>query len=128
MEIIQVVVIGLVATALILIVKEYRPEIALQLSIVVGILILSVVIGYISEAINVLISLAIQADTNLVFLEILLRVIGIAYIAEFGSQVCRDAGEGSIAGKIEFAAKTLILVMSLPIIRAVMENIVIFLP
>jgi stage III sporulation protein AD len=128
MEIIQVVVIGLVATALILIVKEYRPEIALQLSIVVGILILSVVIGYISEAINVLISLAIQADINLVFLEILLRVIGIAYIAEFGSQVCRDAGEGSIAGKIEFAAKTLILVMSLPIIRAVMENIVIFLP
>jgi stage III sporulation protein AD len=128
MEIIQVVVIGLVATALILIVKEYRPEIALQLSIVVGILILSVVIGYISEAINVLISLAIQADINLVFLEILLRVIGIAYIAEFGSQVCRDAGEGSIAAKIEFAAKTLILVMSLPIIRAVMENIVIFLP
>ncbi|MGI6097026.1 MAG: stage III sporulation protein AD [Dethiobacteria bacterium] len=128
MEIIQVVVIGLVATALILIVKEYRPEIALQLSIVVGILILSVVIGYISEAINVLISLAIQADINLVFLELLFRVIGIAYIAEFGSQVCRDAGEGSIAGKIEFAAKTLILVMSLPIIRAVMENIVIFLP
>ncbi|MGQ0512778.1 SpoIIIAC/SpoIIIAD family protein, partial [Bacillus sp. D-CC] len=46
----------------------------------------------------------------------LLTIIGIAYIAEFGAQITKDAGQGAIASKIELAGKILILVMAIPII------------
>lgn len=128
MEIAQIVGIGLIATVFILVVKEYRPELALQMSVVVGVFIFFIVLGYVRDVISVLIDLSVRADINLIFLEILLRIIGIAYIAEFGAQVCRDAGEGSTAGKIEFAAKILILVIALPIVTAVIESIINFLP
>ena len=54
--------------------------------------------------------------------------MGIAYIAEFGAQVCKDAGEGSIAAKIELAAKILVVVLALPIIVAILESILRLIP
>ena len=65
---------------------------------------------------------------NYMYLQTILKIIGIAYIAEFGSQVCRDAGEGAVANKIEFAAKVLIMVMAVPIIALVLDTIVRLLP
>ena len=64
----------------------------------------------------------------MVYLNTLLKIMGIAYLAEFGSQICRDAGEGVIAGKVEFAGKLLILVMALPLLAAVLETILNFVP
>ena len=61
-------------------------------------------------------------------LETVLKIIGIAYIAEFGAQVTRDAGQGSIAAKIELAGKVLILIMAIPIINVIIETIVKFFP
>ena len=55
-------------------------------------------------------------------------MIGVAYLAEFGAQVCRDAGENSIAAKIEFAGKIIILIMAVPILMAVLESIISFIP
>ncbi|NLA05696.1 MAG: stage III sporulation protein AD, partial [Firmicutes bacterium] len=68
------------------------------------------------------------AGINLVYLQTLLRVIGIAYLAEFGAQVCRDAGEGSIASRVELAAKVIILVMAVPVIIEIMESVLGMIP
>jgi len=65
---------------------------------------------------------------NLVFLETILKIIGIAYIAEFGAQMTRDAGQGAIASKIELAGKVLILVMAVPIIQIIIETVIDLLP
>ena len=54
-------------------------------------------------------------------METLLKIIGIAYIAEFGAQITKDAGQGAIASKIELAGKILILVMAIPILTVVMK-------
>ncbi len=62
------------------------------------------------------------------FLETILKIIGIAYIAEFGAQVTRDAGQDSIASKIELAGKVLIMVMAIPIITVMIETIIQILP
>ncbi|NLC37881.1 MAG: stage III sporulation protein AD, partial [Clostridia bacterium] len=51
-----------------------------------------------------------------------------AYIAEFGAQVCRDAGETAIASRVEFAAKVLIIVLAIPIVVAILETIIRLLP
>jgi stage III sporulation protein AD len=124
MDILQIVGLGLVATFLTLVVKEQKPIFALIVAMVTGIIIFLYLIGKISEVIQVLERMAVQANVNLVYLETVLKIIGIAYVAEFGAQVTRDAGQGAIASKIELAGKVLILVMAIPIITVIIETII----
>lgn len=128
MEIVQIVGLGLIATILALVVKEQKPIFAFLIAIVSGMIIFYFLIDKISEVIRVLERLAVQADLNLVFLETILKIIGIAYIAEFGAQVTRDAGQGAIASKIELAGKVLILILAVPIVQIIIETIIHLLP
>ncbi|MFK7697198.1 stage III sporulation protein AD [Paenibacillus sp. HJGM_3] len=128
MEIIQVVGLGFIVTILALILKEQKPLFAFLLSTVTGIFIFLFLIGKISAVIQVLEQLAAHSNINLVFLKTILKIIGIAYIAEFGSQIVRDAGQESIASKIELAGKVIIMVMAIPIITVIVETVVKLLP
>ncbi|UYZ11901.1 stage III sporulation protein AD [Brevibacillus sp. WF146] len=128
MEIVQIVGLGLVATILALVIKEQKPMFAFLLALASGVFIFYFLIGKIAEVIRILERLAVQADLNLVFLETILKIIGIAYIAEFGAQMTRDAGQGAIASKIELAGKVLILVMAVPIIQIIIETVMNLLP
>jgi stage III sporulation protein AD len=65
---------------------------------------------------------------NQLFLATILKIIGIAYITEFGAQVTRDAGQESIAAKIELAGNILIMVMAIPIITVIIETVMQILP
>ncbi|MDA8442545.1 MAG: stage III sporulation protein AD [Peptococcaceae bacterium] len=124
MDVLQIVGFALVATILIVVVKNQRPEIALQISVVAGIVIFLMVVSKIKAIIDVLNDLANHAGVNSYYLTIILKIVGVAYIAEFGAQVCRDAGEGAIATKVEFAGKIMVLVLALPIIVAILESVV----
>ncbi|PTX53918.1 stage III sporulation protein AD [Melghirimyces profundicolus] len=128
MEIIQVVGLGLVATFLILVIKEQKPVFAFLLATFTGVVIFLSLVGKIADVIGILTKLAEKARVNSIFLETVLKIIGIAYIAEFGAQVTRDAGQGSIASKIELAGKILIMVMAIPIITMMIETVVQILP
>ncbi|HPU00263.1 MAG: stage III sporulation protein AD [Firmicutes bacterium] len=128
MEIVQVVGLGLIAALLVLILKEYRPELAMQVSLIAGAIIMLLVVDRIVGAVHVITETAVAAGINLVYLQTLLRVIGIAYLAEFGAQICRDAGEGSIASRVELAAKVIILVMAVPVIVEIMESVLRMIP
>jgi stage III sporulation protein AD len=128
MEIVQIVGLGLVATILTLVIKEQKPMFAFLLAVVSGVIIFSFLIDKIAEVIRILERLAVQADLHLVFLETILKIIGIAYIAEFGAQMTRDAGQTAIATKIEMAGKVLILVMAVPIIQIIIETVIDLLP
>jgi len=128
MEIIQIVGLGFIATILIVILKEQKPQFAFLITIFTGVTIFLFLIGKIATIILVLERLAVQSNVNMVFLETILKIIGIAYIAEFGAQITKDAGQGAIASKIELAGKILILVMAIPIISAIIETIIHLLP
>lgn len=128
MEILQVIGLGLIVTILTLIIKEQKPQFAFLLATVTGVIIFLFLIGKISEVIRVLEKMAVQANINLVFLGTIMKIIGIAYIAEFGAQITRDAGQGAIASKIELAGKVLIMVMAIPIITVIIETIIKLLP
>jgi len=123
-EIIQIVGLGLIATVLILIIKEQKPMFAFLLAAFTGILIFLFLIGKIASVIEVLHNLAQQSGVNMVFLKTILKIIGIAYIAEFGAQIVRDAGQESIASKIELSGKILIMVMAIPIITVIIETVI----
>ncbi|MBD0380728.1 stage III sporulation protein AD [Paenibacillus sedimenti] len=128
MEIIQIVGLGLIVTILSLIIKEQKPIFAFLLAAFTGVMIFLFLIGKISSVIQVLEDLAQKSNINMVFLKTILKIIGVAYIAEFGAQIVRDAGQESIASKIELSGKILIMVMAIPIITVIIETVVKLLP
>jgi len=128
MEIVQIVAIGFIVTVLILVIRERQPLFAFLLTAFTGILIFIFLLGRIGEVVETLELLAEESNVNSVFLKTLLKIIGIAYIAEFGAQTVRDAGQEAVAAKIELAGKILIMVMAVPIIAAIIETIMKLLP
>lgn len=128
MEIIQIVGISLVTTILVVLIRQEKPEIAIQLGIVLGVIIFLRMIDKVIAVVNILLDLSKKADIDSLYLSTILKIVGISYIAEFGSQICKDAGSSSIAAKIEFSAKIIILVLSAPILLAVMDLLIKILP
>ncbi|MEO2207105.1 stage III sporulation protein AD [Paenibacillus pabuli] len=128
MEIIQVVGLALIATVLILIIKEQKPMFAFLIAAATGIVIFMLLIGKIGAVIEVLKRLAENSGMENIYLKTVLKIIGIAYIAEFGAQIVRDAGQESIASKIELAGKVLILVLAIPIISIIIETVMKLMP
>jgi stage III sporulation protein AD len=127
-DILQVVGIGFLATVLILVIREQKPMFAYLLAAFVGVAIFLAFAGKIDDVVSVLEELADRSGIPAVYLKTMLKIIGIAYIAEFGAQIVRDAGLESIASKIEFAGKMLILVMAVPIISVIVETVLNLLP
>lgn len=128
MEIFQIVAFALVAVVLSVIIRKDRPEIAIQISIVVGIAIFLLLIFKISAVLSLLREIASKINIDSVYLIPILKIAGIAYITTFGAEVCRDAGEGAIASKVEFAGKILIMVLAVPVLMAVLETMLTIMP
>ncbi|MDF2572741.1 MAG: stage sporulation protein [Sporomusa sp.] len=128
MEIIQIIGLGFVVTLLILIIKQQRPELGVQLGLALSAIIFLMVLSKLNVVLDLFRDLAEKANISQMYLNTILKIIGIAYVTEFGAQVCRDAGEGAVAGKIEFAGKILVMVMAVPIIALVLETIVRLIP
>ncbi|NGM81635.1 stage III sporulation protein AD [Paenibacillus sp. 7124] len=128
MDIIQIVGIGLMSTVLILVLKEQKPMFAFLLAAATGILIFLFLIGKIGGVISTLQRLAESSGMETVYLKTVFKIIGIAYIAEFGAQIVRDAGQESIASKIELAGKVLIMTLAVPIIGIIIETVMKLLP
>lgn len=128
MEIWQIVGLALIVTVLCVVLKQIRPEIALQLSILAGAAIFILIISKIKVVVDLLQNLADQANISSYYLIIVLKIVGVAYLAEFGAQICRDAGESALATKIELAAKVGVIVLAIPIIVAITESLVRLVP
>jgi len=127
-EIIKIIGIGLIALVIVIILKQYKPEYALYVSIIAGILILFMAMEKLSGIINLLQSISDNTYINKEFLGILLKITGIAIIAEFAVSICADSGEKAIATKIEIGSKVIIIAMSIPIISSLLELIIEILP
>lgn len=128
MDILKIVGIGLIATTLSVVLKQQKAEFAMQVSIVTGLVIIFFVLDELSYVVKILEDLSRRANLNSLYFSTVLKVIGIAYIAEFGSQISRDAGENSIASKIELGAKVIIMMMSLPILMSILDLIIKIIP
>lgn len=128
MNILQITAIGLITTLLVIIVKQQRPDIAMMISLAAGSVIFILLLGNIKTIVSSVESMAQKANLDSIYITTVLKVIGITYITEFGSQICKDSGEGAIASKIELGGKILIMVLALPILTALLEAVLRILP
>lgn len=128
MDILQIVSLGILTAILYLVIKDLHPTIAYVLVIVAGIIIFLSILEQISSVFELIYYVSNQANLEAVYVETILKVIGIAYIVEIGASMTRDAGLASLATKIELAGKIFIILLAIPIIRSLIETILAFLP
>lgn len=116
MDIFKIILIGFLGTIFCIVLKENRKEIAMIVGLATVVIIMIFGINYISQVIELIKELSIKAGLPNNFLSIILKIIGIAYIVEFASDICKDAGQEAISSKIQFAGKCVILTMGVSII------------
>ncbi len=127
-EVIKIIGIALIALIITIIIKQYRPEFAIYISLVAGVIILALVIGNLTNVINLLKDISTRSGINNKFLGILLKMTGIAILTEFAISICKDAGENAIASKVEIGSKVIIISLSVPIITNLLEVILKLMP
>jgi len=123
MDIIKIVSFALITLLIVIMVKKERPDIALLISLIAGIIVFMFLVSKLTIIVNFLQTLSNKANIDIVYLDTVFKILGIAYLSSFCSEICRDAGESSIASKVEFAGKILILTLAIPILMAVMQTI-----
>ena len=123
MEIIKVVGFAFAAVFIYLLLKDKKSDVAFYVLVVAGILIFMYMIGQRGEVINFIDDIASKANINTVYIEIVFKILAIAYITSFCSEICKDAGASTIASKVEFSGKIMILALAIPILMAVLDSI-----
>lgn len=128
MDVIKIIGVGLIALIIIIIIKQYRPEFTIYVSIAAGVIILLLIVDKLTAIINLLTSLANRTSINNEFLTLLIKITGIAILTEFASSICKDSGETAIASKVDIGGKVIIIALSIPIISSLLETILKILP
>lgn len=123
MNIIQVGILGVVGILFAVQLKQEKSEAAIFLCIAISLIIFANILGYLDQLVGTLkeISGYVQIDSS--YITTLIKMLGITYLAEFSSGICKDAGYQSIATQIEMFGKLTILVLSLPILLALLRTI-----
>lgn len=126
--IIKIIGIGLISLILLVILKQYKKEFAVYISLAAGIIIISLVIGKLSGIIEIIEDLASKTSINMDFIKLLVKITGIAILTEFAVSICKDSGESAIASKVDLGGKIVIMSMSIPIITNLLDTIIKILP
>ncbi|MFP4698409.1 MAG: stage III sporulation protein AD [Eubacteriales bacterium] len=127
MNIIQIAIIGIVSVLLALQFKSRNQEYGVYISLVAAIIIFYFAVDKLEVILTTISKIYEHLSISNIYINILLKIVGIAYIAEFGSQLCKDAGYSAIASQIEIVGKLSILVVSLPILLSIIDTVTMFL-
>lgn len=114
MTVYTVVAVGVLGAVLTLTVRQLKPELGLFVSAAAGILILLLAVAELSGTLDALEALALHYEIPSDYVGLLVKIIGITCLVQFGVQICKDAGESAIASRVEFGGRTLILALTLP--------------
>ncbi len=127
MDVLKIAMIGITGTFLAIILKNSKSEYSMLLSMGTCVCIfvylltkLEIVVDYVAK-----IESALQLDEG--YIKLLMKMIGITYVAQFASEVCKDAGYAAIGTQVEMFGKVSVLFVSMPLMLALLETIGAFL-
>ena len=120
---IKVAMIGVSGVLLAVLLKKQKNEYALYISLGVAVCILLLAVNRLGIVVETVGRLGkyIQIDGS--FVRLLLKMLGITYVAEFAAGICKDAGYANVSTQIEMFAKFSIMALSMPILLALIETI-----
>ena len=117
MDIISVAAIAILTAFLAVILKQYKPEYALAVSVVASVIVLSAVVSFIIPIISELRSMMDSVSIDYKYITVLIKAVGICYITQFASDTCKDAGQTAISNKIELVGKIAICFSAIPLYK-----------
>lgn len=123
MDIIKIGLIGLMGVLLAAPIKSFKAEYGVYIGLAVCLLILTYSVNYFTRILTGMENLQGYLGDNFKYLSILFKAVGAAYVCEFCSSICKDAGYGGIAGQVETMGKMYILLIGMPVLFALMESI-----
>lgn len=123
MDVFKIIGVGFISTIIAVILKEYKKEYVIYVSIIAGVIIISMSMNFLGQIINTLTNLSEKLGTNSNFIILLLKITGISILLEFAISICQDSGESAIATKIDLGGKILILGMSIPVITKLVDTL-----
>lgn len=123
MDIIKIGMIGIVATLLAIQVKVGKPEYETFITLAACLCIFFFLITKLEVVLEAINRMQEFVKLDLKYIEILIKMIGITYVAEFSSNLCKDAGYHTVASQIEMFGKLSILVISMPVLLSLLDII-----
>ena len=120
---IQAGIIGVVGAVLAIQLKAGKSENGIYICVATGVILFAMIIDRLAVFINTLEQITSYIDLDSGYLSTMFKMIGITYIAEFSSGICKDAGYQTLAGQIEIFGKLTILILGLPVLLALLQTI-----
>ena len=123
MNIIAFVGAGIIGTVLSVVLKQYKPEFSMYITLITGMLMLGAAVSAVKPALDMISSYIEIADPDSEYAEILIKTLAVCYLTQMAGESCSDAGETSIAAKIALAGKIAVVLIALPLFEKLMEVI-----
>ena len=103
--------------------RQQKPEMRTAAAIAAGLGALYLSLDGLGAGVEMLRLLSGRAGLDSDGSTLLIRATGIALIAQFGAQLCRDAEESALAGRVELAGRVALIGMTAPLLTGLMEKI-----
>ncbi|NLB81715.1 MAG: stage III sporulation protein AD [Clostridiaceae bacterium] len=126
--IVKIAAIAIVGAITSVILRSIKPEFCIGIAIACSVLIILTIKDDIAAVIDVMMQYANDTGIQTTYIIMLIKIIGIAYLTQFAASICEDAGEKTIAMKVEFAGKVAIMIMSAPLMFTIINLITGILP
>ena len=120
----KIIAVGLISALIIICLKSANSELAAPVSIASGLLILLMTVSYVKEFVSFFKDMANVAGLDDGIYKIVLKVLAISYLSEFASGAVEDLGQKNLSEKIQFASKTIIIVLAMPLLKNLIEKVV----
>lgn len=120
---VKIALIAITGMTLAIMLGGMRKDISIWITIVCGIIIFFFGISKFEYIVDMFHELTEYLGINEVYIKVILKMIGIAYLSEFTASICKDAGQNTIAGQVDFFGRMSMIVVSLPILQSLLETI-----
>lgn len=128
MEILKLVAVGVVISVIAILLKSVKPELSVMVTIAGSVLMLLFIINYFTEIFNTFYQIISKSGIDSNIFWIVIKIIGVGYLVEFGANICADSGNTGIADKIVLGGKIIIFLMAMPIVTSLFNIILELVP
>ena len=121
MNIFSIAGLAVVAAVVCLLLRQYRPEYAMVVSLGCGALLFAAILDTLTPVFAVMDGLMQKTSMDPAYVGAIAKTLGICYVTQLASDACRDAGQTAIASKVELAGKVFVLLIALPMFEQLVE-------
>ncbi len=122
MNILGICIVAVIGAILVLTLKQTSPQMGLLLTLATGVMILITVFSFLPTVTDKITQLMSETGVNYQYTSILIKSLGICFICQFASDICKDAGQTALSSKVELAGKLMILISAVPLMEEVLNT------